>query len=697
MNTVSVFVGRGKDLQAVEDLLTQNSRVNIAAAVGMGGVGKTELAWQYARRRGYAFPGGVCWLRGVEPIAPQIVSFARDSLNLAVPEQSDDPVAWCVQRWPKEGKRNGPVLMVVDDVQDYGALKPLLPSDGRFRVLLTTRQAILLPDQRLDLAVLVPEAALELLTNLVGAVRIEAALADAQALCEWVGQLPLGIELVGWYLARRPDLTIAMLLERLEGKRLAARALMNTHPEMTATLGVAAAFEVSWEPLSAEGKTLAGLLGLFADAPVEWGWVQQASEPRQVLDEEALEDAQAELLRVSLLQRQQTQTGPRYGVHPLVREFFAVKLATLDAAEGLQRGFAQAMTEIAKTIPQATTLAVQQQVGEAVPHMEAVALYWTEHLEGIDKLWCCEGLARFYKSLNQWEEAERCYKLSLTISKSQFGDRHPDTASSLNNLAELYRSQGRYSEAEPLYVQALEICQTELGDRHPDTASSLNNSAKLYRSQGRYSEAEPLYVQALEICQTELGDRHPSTALSLNDLAGLYSSQGRYSEAEPLYVKALEICQTELGDRHPYTATSLNNLAGLYSSQGRYSEAEPLYVQALEISQSELGDRHPSTALSLNNLAALYASQGRYSDAEPLYVQALEIRQTELGDRHPSTASSLFNLAVLYYQTQRHQQALAYIQQALDIYIPALGSEHPTTQAAQKWLVAIQQATDQPT
>ncbi len=116
--------------------------------------------------------------------------------------------------------------------------------------------------------------------------------------------------------------------------------------------------------------------------------------------------------------------------------------------------------------------------------MEAVALHWTERLEGIDKLWCCKGLARFYKSLNQWKEAERCYKRSLTISQKQLGDRHPDTATSLNNLAALYKSQGRYSEAEPLYVQALEIRQTELGDRHPDTATSLNNLALLYSFAG---------------------------------------------------------------------------------------------------------------------------------------------------------------------------------------------------------------------
>ncbi|MGB3787450.1 MAG: tetratricopeptide repeat protein, partial [Phormidesmis sp.] len=446
VSNVSKFVGREQDLAAVVALLSQNSRVNIAAAVGMGGVGKTELAWQYARRYGNEFPGGVCWLRGVEPIAPQMISFARDYLDLPVPEQTESPMAWCAQRWPGKGA----VLMVVDDVQDYGALKAMLPSggmgDGRFRVLLTTRQAILPEGQRLPLKVLLPAAALELLANLAGADRVEAERAAAVKACEWVGRLPLGIELMGWHLQQRPELSIATLLERLKGKRLAAKVLMRTHPEMTAGLGVAAAFEVSWEPLSEAAKVLAGLLGLFAAAPIVWEWVAAAwAQAGTALDEEDLEEAQAELLRVNLLQRvEEPQKALRYRVHPLVREFFAVKRGEIAGDEGLQQGFAVAMTALAKTIPQVATVAVRTQVAEAVPHFEEVALQWTAVLEGIDKLWCDNGLGRFYESLSQWEDAERCYQRMVEISKAELGDRHPDTATSLNNLAELYQSQGRY-------------------------------------------------------------------------------------------------------------------------------------------------------------------------------------------------------------------------------------------------------------
>ena len=89
------------------------------------------------------------------------------------------------------------------------------------------------------------------------------------------------------------------------------------------------------------------------------------------------------------------------------------------------------------------------------------------------------------------------------------GERHPDTADSLNNLAELLRSQGDYAAAKPLYEQALAIRKAVLGERHPDTATSLNNLAVLLQAQGDYAAAKPLFEQALAIDKEALGETPP--------------------------------------------------------------------------------------------------------------------------------------------------------------------------------------------
>src|SRR5262249_55501743 len=93
--------------------------------------------------------------------------------------------------------------------------------------------------------------------------------------------------------------------------------------------------------------------------------------------------------------------------------------------------------------------------------------------------------------------------------RTALGERHPDYATSLNNLAGLYGELGRHAEAEPLLVKAMEIRRTALGERHPHYASSLNSLAELYRATGRHAETELLARQGLP------GDHAPEEPQSL--------------------------------------------------------------------------------------------------------------------------------------------------------------------------------------
>ena len=105
--------------------------------------------------------------------------------------------------------------------------------------------------------------------------RVDQALAPAKQLCKWLGYLPLGVELVGRYLARKPDPSLAVLWQRLQDKRLDAIAFKQAEPGMTASLGVAAAFELSWQGLDESAQQVATVLSLFALVEIPWTLVEQ--------------------------------------------------------------------------------------------------------------------------------------------------------------------------------------------------------------------------------------------------------------------------------------------------------------------------------------------------------------------------------------------------------------------------------------
>ncbi|MCA2852319.1 MAG: tetratricopeptide repeat protein [Microcystis sp. M076S1] len=673
------FVGREDAMTQLHHQLQQQERIAITAVVtGMAGVGKTELALQYAlhHKEKSTYAGGICWI-GVqgETVGVQLLEFAKSQLGLFPPEDLNlrGQLDYCWARWQPPGD----VLLILDDVHQYAEIQDYLPpQEQRFKVLITTRQHWLAASfEQLRLPVLSESAALALLESLIGASRLQAELELGKGLCALLGYLPLGLELVGRFLKRRSNWTLARMQQQLIDKGLQLSALQNPSPDMTAQRGIEAAFEVSWEELNQPARDLGCFLSLFALAPIPWRLVIERCLSAE--DEEELEDIREdELLNLHLLQAVE---GEVYQFHPLVRQFFQAKLALREDGDELKRSFCRGMVEEAKTIPDTPTKEQVEAVALSIPHIAESATELEQWLEDEDLIPSFAGLGLFYEGQGLYEEAEPWFKQCLAVTRRRLGEEHPDVATSLNNLAALYNSQGRYKEAEPLHLKALDLRKRLLGDNDPLVATSLNNLAALYRSQGRYKEAEALFLQALDLRKRLLGDNDPHVATSLNNLAGLYKSQGRYTEAEPLYLEALDLRKRLLGDNDPLVAQSLNNLASLYESQGRYTEAEPLYLEALDLYKRLFRDNHPLVATSLNNLAELYYFQGRYTEAEPLLLEALDLRKRLLRDNHPDLATSLNNLARLYNSQGKYEEAEPLYLQALAIAEQALGENHSTT------------------
>nr|WP_084226963.1 tetratricopeptide repeat protein [Nostoc sp. KVJ20] len=692
------FVGREAELTLLHQELQQKDRVAIA---GMGGVGKTELATQYARRYENEY-GGITWFNSRANLTGEILAFFSSEFGFEIPQKQGErllnlkeQVAWC---WSKYPESSLPILIVFDDVNDLANLSEVVPKYHRFRVLVTTRlrhlDRNLIQEIFLDVlsAEKEPGQALELLKRLLGKQdkRVENQPEAATAICECLEYLPLGIELVGGYLVRDPELSLNKMFGQLQEQKLAEKALQTRETLNSTQLGVKAAFALTWEELDPRTQQLGKFLSLFSPQQILWNlviWVaidagkaDNQEKARQLRwSEDELNEPKQQLYECNLLQQVEDSEG-FYKIHALVRWFLQEQLTESGEIKAvLETTFATAMIARARKIPDPATCEDIELFKAVIPHLEELGKRLIAEIKAAKKeqiispasvpndqvISIFVGVARFYEGQGLYKLAEPWYEKCVNVCQALFADDHPDVATSVNYLARLYDTQGRYSEAEPLHKKALAMRKRLFTDDHSDVAQSLNYLARLYENQGRYSEAEPLYQEALAMRKRLFTTDHPDVATSLNNLALLYYSQGRYSEAEPLCKDALAMRKRLFTSGHPDVAISLNNLALLYYSQGRYSEAEPLYKDALAMYKRLFAGDHPNVATSLNNLARLYEKQGRYSEVEPLHKEALAMRKRLFATDHPHVAISLNNLALLYDSQGRYSEAETLCKEAL--------------------------------
>ncbi|AFY53186.1 putative transcriptional regulator [Rivularia sp. PCC 7116] len=485
------FVGRQDELAKIHDKFSEtNNKVAISSVSGMGGVGKTELAIQYAQTYEDDYTGGICWLNVRDTnLAAEILKFVQQQMGLKVPQKDiqenpltlEQQVAWCWQHWqPPEGL----VLVILDDVTNLEGLSELLPSINRFRVLMTTRlRDIDTNVEEIPLDVLSAEEALELFKKLVGESKVNKDLETAQELCEWLGYLPLGIELVGRYIKKKPPhFTLKKMLEQLQQQRLHQDAMNPQQKGLrTAQLGVLDAFELSWKELNTTTREFAALLSLFAAEIFEWEWVESMTKSLNWNESDA-EVAIEEVYQRNLVQSSEYEDAVYYQIHPLIREFLKDKLQASAQINELKQAFATTFIEIAQTIPESPTLDFINSVKNAIPHLTEVAENHLDAVSDENLVWPFIGNGRFYKQ-QSYTLAQPWYEQCLSTVRSRLGENHPDTATSLNDLAYLYSSQGKYEQAEPLYIQALEIAERVLGANHPNTVIIRNNFEYLWGKQ----------------------------------------------------------------------------------------------------------------------------------------------------------------------------------------------------------------------
>ena len=659
------FTGRASVLRKLRSAFINRgaSSSHITVLSGLGGMGKTQTAVEYAYRHRSDY-SSIFWVNSdtQELIAADYKSIAE---LLHLPSKDNDDTNARVSSAKRWLENNTSWLVIYDNADEPDVLEEFIPNENQGHVLVTSRAQVfdnLGATALIELDKMSSREASSFYKNRTGRAHLDSNESDAvKQLSKELDYLPLALEQSAAYITRK-RCSFRAYLESYKRRGLEllqrSRAVTGRYPHSVATT-----WSLNFESVGAASSISADLLtfcaflspdkiplDLIVLAAPHLGSGLSTKLKNLQNDELVLNELLEPLASYSLIQQ---DPGARsFSIHRLVQTVLRAGLS-----QDAQRGWAIRTVHVLNdTFPKVEFM--QWNLSEQLlPHVlvcaDLVADMQLDLREAADLL---ANVGRYLHKQAKDKEAERLHTQALTIRRKVLGNDHPDVASSLKNLADVYSALRRYADSERLHVEALAIREKVYGSEHADIAHSLNNLAIVYRIMGKHQEAERLHLRALAIRKKVHGEEHQYVGNSLSNLAALYASQKDYVKAEELYRQALSIRQKALGNDHVDVAHTLGLLANLCFMKGDYSSAEGFYKMALQIREKNFKPQHPRIANTLNSLAEVYVKQSRCEEAVPLYRRAVSIYE-----RNPSArkmlGKTLEQYIVVLQETDRMSEA----------------------------------------
>ncbi|KAH7418642.1 P-loop containing nucleoside triphosphate hydrolase protein [Cadophora sp. MPI-SDFR-AT-0126] len=644
------FVERGILDQIHQKCAVSGSRT---ALVGLGGVGKSQLAIEYAyRTRDRSPETWVFWVHASN--AARFEQSFRDVADRVKIPGRQNPTAnifQLVYDWLCD-ERKGKWALLLDNVDDAGflvearrtgqdgqtngiesgnprSLVSYLPQCPHGSIVITTRsedEALELVEPR-DIITIEPmryEDALKLFETKLGGDDDSSDKADATAeLLVALEFMPLAIvQAAAYILRRKPRYSVREYLQSFRESDLKRTSLLDYNGKQLrrdkeAKNSIIVTWQISFDHIRKVRSSAADLLSLMS-----------------FFDRQGISD--------TLLQNRSEQMISRPD-HRESADGNCVGSDTTDSDDD-DKDFVSQSSMGDKFEEDVSVLRNYSFI--SVNAMQLATRKWLE-AHGQTERWKQQFIRNLCVVLptGEYENWEKCQALfphaqSAAAQRPKEPDSLPEWASVLYKAAWYAWRMGKGVETESMAVQAMKARKKIFGQEHNDTLSSMAMVGLAYKLRGKWADAEELEVQVMETRKTKLGADHPSTLTSMANLAATYWNQGRWSTAEELFVQVMETRKTKLGADHPSTLTSMANLASTYRNQGRWSDAEELDVQVMETSKTKLGADHPDTLSSMNNLAFTWKENGKETEAVRLMEECVRVQKRVLGLDHPDSISS---------------------------------------------------------
>ncbi|NJP35280.1 tetratricopeptide repeat protein [Micromonospora thermarum] len=700
----------------------QSDGLRVHVLYGLGGAGKTRLSLEVAHRAAVQ-DVEVWWVSAVDSgVFAAGMQAITHRLGATVEQLSQTNPADLV--WRLLRQRTQRWLLVIDNADDpqpvlapnaqvadeTGWLRPAGPNGA---VLITTRDG--------DPRTWGPQAVLHQVPELSGhdggqvlldyAGPAAGSRAEADALAERLGGLPLALQLAGSYLAtvtmtpvafREPTAPVTFseyraALDRDFGRLFLSSNPLNGSAQEVGSAVITQTWELSLALLErrgiAEARPLLRLLSCFEIGPIPYGLLLHV--PRMAasplfpgLNAGRLWQALTALASLSLVTLTQDPAAAEeaadiLALHPVVRD---TNRAHPDVAEHLDA-----------YIPLVTQLLLQaMDIDNRDPDDPACWPVWQAlaphgpsalHLlppnadlphQATEKIgWPATYGAYYYIATGRYAQADSDIRRVLAVEARLLGEEHRDTLTTRDTLAGLLHLWGQLEQSEAEYRSVLAARTRILGEEHPDTLNTRHSLATVLRVRRQLGQAEAEYRSVLAASNRILGEEHPNTLSTRHSLAGVLHDRGHLGQAEAEYRSVLAASNRILGEEHPDTLATRHELASVLRDRGELEQAEAEYRFVLAAETRLLGEEHPATLTTRHNVAGQLHARGQLEQAEAEYHSVLAARRRILGEEHLATLATRHALASVLRDRGELEQAEAEYRFVLAAETRLLGEEHP--------------------
>jgi tetratricopeptide (TPR) repeat protein len=621
------FTGRSPLFEQLQELFQPRdlqAGVHQVAIHGLGGVGKTSIAAEYARRHKDDYAG--VWWAPAESRTVLLGSLAEFAALLDPRLAGDKDTEQSVKvGFEKLSESPEPWLLIYDNVRAPEDISGLVPHAGA-RLLITTRWTEWSGyAEELPLDVMDEATAVDFLLKQTGRPDRDGSARLALAL----GYLPLALRQAGAYV----KLT-GMSFDRYAQRcgELIARAPWGTvrQPSVRGT------FTMAIERATAEcaaTESLLAFISVLAPERIPLDLVDDT-----VLGEDERSEAVMALSAVSLVGHDTFADGTAaIFIHRLVRD---AMIWHLEQAQRLPTTLAAAVVRLAAAFPNDGYMEPKSgpRCRQLLPHALTVchtALETRSESAELGRL--LDAAANYLNGQSEYATAEPLYRQAIAIGERVLSPNHASIGEWKNNLGNLLLNTGRNRDAEIIYREAINIGVMTLGRKTPQVATRINNLGVVLTRSGHFRLAEELFREAIGVSEAAFGRNDPRVAARINNLAVVLAKTDRVAEAEALHREAIAIGCATLGGDHRRVTYWRTELANTLRDAHRYEEAERIYREALKRLFEAHGETHLSLGHARDELSRLLLATGRLEEARQEATQALAIRERSLGADHEWT------------------------------------------------------------